>query len=173
MEVLIYRFSFFLTQFSSSFNNREFHFINAQRYRRMKHRLSLIISWVFQIIWHVKCLYGVMELNGVCEQFWDWSNVWWTIGSVLSWHKATRTFSVSNLFRWLIKVQRQYLRRLSLNFHQQLLLVQNPFQLHRRDLPLQRSIFRLWTIKWKLVCFAFPRLRAGSDNFFFRTEGER
>ena len=43
----------------------------------------------------------------------------------------------------LIKVQRQYLRPQSLNFHQQLLLIQTPFQVHRRYLPLKRSIFRL------------------------------
>ena len=134
----------------------------------MKHRLSVIISWMFQIIWHAKCLYRALELNRVCEQFWDWSNLWRRIGSVLSWYKAACIFSVWNLFLWLIKV-----RRLSLNFHQQLLLVQSPFQLHGPDLPLQRSIFRSWTIKWKLVCFAFPRLIAGSDNFFLRTERER
>ena len=41
VEVLIDR-SFFLS--TSSFNNRELNFINAERYRRMKHRLSVIIS---------------------------------------------------------------------------------------------------------------------------------
>ena len=33
-------------------------------------------------------------------------------------------------------------------------------------------IFWLWTMKWKLIGFAFPWLIAGSDNFF-PTERER
>ena len=91
----------FFVDLTSSFNNRELNFIDAQRYRIMKHRLSVIISWVFQIIWHVKCLYSLMELNGVCEQFWDWKWCLMNDRKCLSWYKATRIFSVSNLFRWL------------------------------------------------------------------------
>ena len=42
VEELIYR-SFFV-DLTSNFNNKELNFIKAQRYLRMKHRLSVIIS---------------------------------------------------------------------------------------------------------------------------------
>ena len=58
--------------------------------------------------------------------------------------KKPRVFLVFQIcFVDLIKVQRRNLRPQSLNFHQQLSLIQTPFQVHRRYLPLQRSILRM------------------------------
>ena len=54
-----------------SFNNRGLRLNNHNeeeqlgRHREMKLSLSAIISGVFQVIWHVKCLSAVLELNCV------------------------------------------------------------------------------------------------------------